>query len=157
MLIMIDLADAMAAAELLAFQRRAYQSEAELIGYGALPPLRESLPDLLDSGETILGWRVEDELVGAIGYTANMVEVTICRLAVTPAYRRRGIAAKLLQAVIYEAGPRAVVASTAKANLPGVALYEHLGFHLREEQTTPDGLPLVQMQRLGERPVNLKQ
>jgi ribosomal protein S18 acetylase RimI-like enzyme len=156
MLTMIDLADTLAAAELLAFQRRAYQSEADLINYPALSPLRESLPELLDSGETVLGWRVDGELIGAIGYTASMVEVTISRLAVATEYRRRGIAAKLVQAVIYEAGPRPVVASTAKANVPGVTLYEHLGFHLRDETATPDGLALVQMQRLAERTLNLK-
>jgi ribosomal protein S18 acetylase RimI-like enzyme len=151
MLIILDLADGLAAAELLALQRVAYQSEADLIHYPALPPLHESLPQLIDCGESIFGWREDDKLCGAIGFSSSLIEIQICRLAVAPQARRRGIAAKLIQAVLVEAGPRPVTVSTAKANAPGIALYQSLGLYLRSETTTPDGLPLVQLHRWSER------
>ncbi|QDQ25050.1 GNAT family N-acetyltransferase [Chitinimonas arctica] len=147
MLVQIDLADTLLALELLQVQRVAYQQEAELIGYPALPPLRETLPELLDCGETVLGWRVDGELRGAVGYLAQAGQADICRLVVAPAWQRQGIARQLLQALIDNDEYAAITVTTAAANLPALALYREMGFLPSTPFTTPDGLALVRLQR----------
>lgn len=149
MLIPLDLDDALIAAELLTLQRSAYRQEAELIGYHQLPPLQESLPELMDCGETVLGWRAEDELLGMVGYSVDEEGVLICRLAVAPQAQRRGIARKLLDAVILAAGTDTIRVATAAANLPAIHLYCDRDFEPDREWQTPDGLALVGMVRFG--------
>ncbi|QNM98555.1 GNAT family N-acetyltransferase [Chitinimonas koreensis] len=147
MLIDLELADALAAAELLALQRLAYRQEAELIGYPRLPPLLESLPELMDCGETVIGWREDGELLGALGYVTEGDALDVCRLVVAPAAQRRGIARQLVQAAIDAAGGRPVGVSTAAANAPALALYRTLGFAVTREFATADGLALVSLAR----------
>ncbi|PHV12465.1 GNAT family N-acetyltransferase [Chitinimonas sp. BJB300] len=147
MLIKLDLADALQAGELLNVQRHAYRQEAELIGYANLPPLRETLSDLMDCGETLIGWREDGELLGAVGLLTQEETLEICRLVVAPHAQRRGIARALLTAVISQAGQQAVRVSTAAANTPAITLYENHGFRLVSETRLPDGLMLIAMQR----------
>ncbi|MFC4161628.1 GNAT family N-acetyltransferase [Chitinimonas lacunae] len=148
MLTHLDLDNALIAAELLTLQRQAYRQEAELIGYHDLPPLHESLPELMDCGETVLGWKAEGELLGVLGYSVDSEGVLICRLAVAPQAQRQGIARRLLDAVIAAAGQQPIRVATAAANLPAIYLYCHHGFEPDREWQTPDGLALVGLVRM---------
>lgn len=145
MVITLDLNDGLAAAQLLALQRRAYQQEAELIGYPQLPPLLESLPQLIDCGETILAWREQGELLAALGYQPQTQQ--ICRLVVHPSAQRQGLATRLLQALINQTPGRCLSVSTAMRNLPALALYARLGFIQTQTWQTADGLHLAALQR----------
>ncbi|MGQ5522555.1 GNAT family N-acetyltransferase [Chitinimonas sp. PSY-7] len=147
MLFKLDQTDALQAGELLNVQRHAYRQEAALIGYADLPPLRETLADLMDCDETILGWREDGELLGAVGLLTHDKVVEICRLVVAPQAQRRGVARALLTAVIHQADQRVIRVSTAAANTPAIALYQRLGFQVVEKTQLPDGLILVAMQR----------
>ena len=149
MIATLDLADGLCALELLAFQRRAYQSEADLLGYPALPPLHETLPELMDCCERILAWREDGELLGIIGYFETPTHIDITRLATSPARRRQGIARKLLQHLIDLHRGRTLTASTGMANAPAIGLYAQLGFTPTHESHTPDGLTLLHLQRNG--------
>ncbi|MBL8507691.1 MAG: GNAT family N-acetyltransferase [Chitinimonas sp.] len=149
MLVPIDLADALLAAELLQLQRLAYRQEAELIGYPDLPPLKEGLPELMESGETMLGWRVDGELQGAIGFIEDGDGILICRLVVSPAVQRRGVAVQLVNAVLDWVGAQPLRVSTAAANAPALALYAKLGFKPVRTSQTPDGLALVSLLHTG--------
>lgn len=152
MIIELDLQDALAAGELLAIQRLAYRQEAELIGYPDLPPLRESLPALMDCGEAVLAWRLNGVLMGALGYRiAQDASIDICRLVVAPAAQRQGIGRALVKALIEQFPRRSIMVSTALRNYPAVALYESLGFVVHGDHSTPDGLALVDLVRAGHR------
>lgn len=144
MLHYLDLHDALQAAELLALQRLAYQQEAELIGYAQLPPLRESLPELMDCGERVLVWREAGVLLAALGYLHDAQGLDICRLMVAPTAQRRGLGRRLLAELAKQQRPMRVM--TAAANLPAIALYQQAGFVLRREIVLPDGLKLVALQ-----------
>lgn len=145
MLIPLDLGDALAAAALLDLQRLAYAQEAALIGYPDLPPLHETLSELMECGETIIAWREAGELLGALGYKQSDDSFDICRLIVAPKAQRRGIARALLIELI--ALGRHITVTTAHRNQPALALYESLGFLQLRPYTTDDGLVLMPLAR----------
>jgi len=147
MIVTLDLADGVCALELLAFQRRAYQTEADLLNYPLLPPLHETLPQLMDSGECILAWREDGELIGMIGTYETPTHLDITRFAVSPNRRREGIARKLLRALSNNHPIRTLTVSTAAGNAPALQLYSSEGFVPTHESHTAEGLPLIHLQR----------
>ena len=113
------------------------------------PPLRDLLRGCV--------WEEDDQIAGATivqrrGSTSTWVIGTV---GVLPAYRRRGIARKLVEAsleLIRERGGDKVMLEVIDGNLPAYTLYEKLGFehysgtvvfHVTPEQTIPEPtLPL---------------
>ncbi|MCM3764253.1 GNAT family N-acetyltransferase [Neobacillus niacini] len=118
---------------LFELQRASYLVEANLIGFEEIPPLKESFEELMNCGETFLGYFEGEELAGAISYTINGQELTICRTVVAPNHFRKGIAQKLLKAVedTHKEIPVFKV-STGKDNYPAKNLYLKNGFILGE-------------------------
>lgn len=125
----IDLHNRHIACQLLELQRASYLVEAKLINFFEIPPLKESLEELIECGETFLCYFEEKTLTGAISYTVDGDELTICRMVVHPAHFRKGIAQKLLS----EVGSRNTQisiykVSTGKDNPPAKKLYLKNGF-----------------------------
>ncbi len=135
-----QLLDGPVARALLTLQRRAYAVEAELLGDDRIPPLHESLSDVLAAG---LRWWVADDdggrLLGAVGYTAGD-PVDIDRLVVDPAVFRRGVGRALIATVVSEAAGRPITVSTGAANDPARRLYEAAGFRFVGESEPVPGL-----------------
>lgn len=146
MLTALDLHQNTQAAELQALQQAAYRQEAILIGYPDLPPLYETRAMLMACGESVLAWREDGRLLGALGYLHDDLGLDICRLVVAPAAQRRGIARQLLGALFAAHPGQPVRVMTASANLPALALYAQLGFRAVRETTLPDGLRLTGLQ-----------
>lgn len=72
-----------------------------------------------------------DELFGYVGLMSVLDEGYISNVAVAPAYRRRGIASALLDALLRRAEEKelAFVSLEVRAgNAPAIALYERFGF-----------------------------
>lgn len=125
----VDVRDRGFAAELLPLQRRSYGIEAELIGSDAIPPLHESLAQLMACGEQFLGAFNDERLVGAISYRVDADTLDIHRLVVDPDAFRRGIGRALVRAVqALEHAPTRVVVQTGAANEPAKTLYLRDGF-----------------------------
>lgn len=147
----IELADLAELAKLVTLQRDAYRVEAGLIGTDAIPPLRETVADLQASGETLWGSYADGQLLGAAGYKAQGDLLDIYRLAVSPAYFRRGIAGTLLahvEAEAHMAGVRGIVVSTGAANAPAVAFYERAGFRETTRREVIPGLLVAHFEKL---------
>lgn len=147
----IELADLAELAKLVTLQRDAYRVEAGLIGTDAIPPLRETVADLQASGETLWGSYADGQLVGATGYKVQGDLLDIYRLAVSPAYFRRGIAGTLLahvEAEAHMAGVRGIVVSTGAANAPAVAFYERAGFRETTRREVIPGLLVAHFEKL---------
>ena len=73
-------------------------------------------------------------LAGFASYTRVEEGVLLVALGVHPAYQRAGVGRRLIEALEAEAkreGGRLLV-STSNDNLPALAFYQKLGFHLRE-------------------------
>ncbi|WP_066064975.1 GNAT family N-acetyltransferase [Neobacillus soli] len=115
--------------ELFELQRVSYLVEAKLINFFEIPPLLESMEDLIECGETFLGYFDENKFAGALSYTIEGKELTICRMVVHPNHFRKGIAQRLLNFVEEFNKEWAVLkVSTGKENPPAKNLYLKNGY-----------------------------
>ncbi|MGW4475767.1 GNAT family N-acetyltransferase [Nonomuraea sp. NPDC004354] len=135
---------------LLDLQHAAYAVEAELIGDDRIPPLRETLDDLIAAP---LAWRgaFDDEgmLVGAVAWTETDDLVDIDRLVVDPRAHRQGIGRTLVAELLDRADGRTTVVSTGRGNVPARTLYERLGFTRIEDIEVISGLWITRYERRG--------
>jgi ribosomal protein S18 acetylase RimI-like enzyme len=114
---------------LLDMQFLAYRVEADLIGFDDIPPLKDTISSLQSSNETFYGYFQGAELSGAISYTRQVDEVTICRLIVHPQHFRRGIGNALVGRVLgVELNVSKFIVTTGQKNIPAVQLYQNFGF-----------------------------
>lgn len=123
--------------ELLRLQRAAYAVEARVIGDDRIPPLRESLDELLAAGLT---WRValdgpDGRVVGALAHSCRDGVVDVDRLVVDPARHRHGVGRLLLTSLPEDLPAEA---STGRANVPARRLYEAAGYrHVGDREVLP--------------------
>ena len=117
------------AAAVLACQRAGYAVEAELMGFDGIPPLHETLDELLLCRERFLGSYDKEGLAGIVSWE-KLVDgtVNICRLVVAPRAFRMGHATALLDALGAAEPAERFVVSTGTANTPALALYGRHGF-----------------------------
>jgi ribosomal protein S18 acetylase RimI-like enzyme len=140
----IDIALQPVALRVLELQRVSYQIEADLIGFGSIPPLRESLEELQSSGEVFHGWFEDDKLLGFVAHKLEENVLDIHRVAVHPDGFRRGIARQLLEFVLkLERGAMRAIVQTGSLNLPACKLYLSFGFEILEQKEVAPGLELT--------------
>lgn len=98
------------------------------------PWSRELLAGELEGDRSNRHWlvAVEDDLVVGYGGLLLVVdEAHIMNLAVDPGRRRRGLASRLLAALLLQAGDRGITAVTLEVrvgNRPAIGLYQRFGF-----------------------------
>lgn len=151
----VDRADLLA---VHALQRASYEVESALIGTREIPGLREPIEELAASREVFWGCFEGVRLAGVIATEDNGGTdtargeapcVRISRLAVDPAFFRRGVGRRLVRFVVDDYGrgrSRVVQVSTGAANAPGRLLYESEGFRLiRERVVSGDGAERVKV------------
>lgn len=139
------------AERLLLIQRSAYAAETERMGLDGLPPLHETLDELLEAEhQRWLGRFDGPTLVGGLAWEEDgAAGVDLRRLVVAPAAWRRGHATALLDAFDELVGPRAVSVSTGSANAPALALYARRGFRVVGEDEIAPGVRLTRLLRPG--------
>ena len=72
-----------------------------------------------------------DAVAGYVGSQTVLGETDMMNVAVTPSYRRRGIAEQLILALVEElkaAGSHCLTLEVRASNAPAIGLYEKLGF-----------------------------
>ena len=73
----------------------------------------------------------ETEVIGYIGMKVVLDEADITNVAVLPAYRKKGIAGKLLEQLLDEArqqGIYSIYLEVRDSNAAAITLYKHAGF-----------------------------
>ncbi len=140
----IDLEDERQVRQLLDLQIAAYTIEAELIGSYEIPPLKDTVATVQASNETFYGYFIESDLGGIISYKIIEDTLDIHRLAVSPAYFRRGIARQLFRFVqASESGYNRIIVSTGSENRPAINFYLQLGFTISGEKEVIPGLVIT--------------
>jgi ribosomal protein S18 acetylase RimI-like enzyme len=146
----LDLSDPATAGEVLELQRAAYRIEAQLIGFDGMPPLHETLEELVACGETFLGCRLDGRLVGAVSYRRAGDLVDVHRLVVAPAAFRCGIGSALVrQLELAERGVSRIVVQTGSRNEPALALYAGLGFSAVGSREVAPGIEVTLLERVA--------
>ncbi|MDJ0663778.1 MAG: GNAT family N-acetyltransferase [Acidimicrobiia bacterium] len=140
----LDLSEPGVADAVLRLQRAAYRVEADLIGSEAIPPLHESLGELVRAPVEWLGIWNNGELVAAVAYSVSGATVDIDRLVVHPDRMRRGLGSALLQAL--PANTRLTV-STGTRNEPAHRFYRTHGFEPVGETEPVPGLHVTHFAR----------
>jgi ribosomal protein S18 acetylase RimI-like enzyme len=143
----LELSEEPVARAVLALQRRAYAVEAELIGSDAIPPLRETLPELRRCGETFVGAFVGGTLAGVVSWKLDGATLDIHRLAVDPRFHRRGLGRALVRAALEAAPARRAIVQTGSANGPAKALYRGEGFSEVGDREVAPGLVVSLLER----------
>jgi ribosomal protein S18 acetylase RimI-like enzyme len=136
------------ARRVLEIQRASYQVEADLVGYDAIPVLHETLDELQAQPLIFLGVSSNHVLAGLLGYRRDGDLVDIDRLAIDPAFFRRGLATKLMrELLVREREARRFTVSTGFGNAPALALYARFGFAVIGTDEPAPGVRTVQLAR----------
>lgn len=143
------------AVALLDVQKKAFMQEAERYNAFRMPPLTESVEDVVEAfGEgTLLKAVADGRIVGVIRSREAGGTCHIGRLAVDPAYQDSGIGSALVQAV--EAGcpdARRIELFVGSRSEKNIHVYEKLGYRAFKERRLRPGLALVYMQKEPEAP-----
>ena len=128
----------------LRLQRAAYRVEADLIGSDAIPPLHESIGELVRAPVEWLGVRNDGELVAAVAYSVSGATVDIDRLVVHPDVMRQGLGSALLRAL---PANRRFTVSTGSRNEPAHRFYATHGFERVGESEPVPGLHVTHFVR----------
>lgn len=142
----IDVNDPEIAVAVLLLQRTAYRVEAALIGFEQIPPLHESLDDLVAAPLVWRGIVESGEVVAAMGFTEDDGQIDIDRLFVSPRSSRKGHGSALVASL----DPTATITvSTGTKNVPARQLYEAQGFVKCGESSPVLGLRVSHYVRKG--------
>jgi GNAT superfamily N-acetyltransferase len=115
--------------EVLNLQKLSYRVEAEIINYDDIPPLGETINDIIDSIETYLAFYEGDEIAGVLTYEIDEDSLTICKMMVHPNHFKKGIASMLLNHIFkLDVMARRIKVSTGAKNTPAIQLYIKYGF-----------------------------
>jgi ribosomal protein S18 acetylase RimI-like enzyme len=138
------------AQEILALQKFAYQTEANLYGGYPIPPLVESLDDLKKNFEShiFLKAMVEGKIVGSVRVLEKDGTCHVARLMVHPDWQNRGIGAKLLREVerVLPACRRFELFTGTKSE-KNIRLYEKAGYRAFKVEKPTDNVELVFLEK----------
>lgn len=139
----IDITNPKLAIEILNVQRHSYKVEAELIDYNDLPPLKDTVDTLQQSGENFYGYYINEELCGVISIKIEDSVMDIW-LFIFPKYFRKGIAKMLLDFIqTNEKGFETIIVSTGSKNIPAINFYQKNGFIKTKEIKVAERLSLT--------------
>ena len=139
------------AGEVLTLQRAAYVSEAQIYGDPALPPLVQTLPELVAELSDCLGHKAlrGSRLVGAVRSVMDGETLHIGRLTVAPDLQGSGLGTALLAAAEADAGPEVTSAAlfTGHLSAGNLRLYERNGYVEERREELKPGLTLVHLRK----------
>jgi len=136
--------------EILRLQYLAYQSEAALFGTTDIPPLRQTIEEVIEEYNKGLILKALDEngkIIGSVRAYAEKGTAYIGKLMVHPQMQKKGIGSMLLSAIENEFPNHRFELFTSTRSIGNIRLYEKHGYKIfREEESSPE-LRFVFMQK----------
>lgn len=148
----IETATSRDAAEILALQRLAYQSEAILYDDWSIPPLTQTETELeQELYETICLKYCEPEgrVIGSVRAVMLQGSCYIGRLIVHPEHQRQGLGTKLMAAIeaAFPAATRFELFTGSRSE-GNIRLYQRLGYRIFSRKQLSSQVELVLMEKL---------
>ncbi len=143
------------AGRILKLQRLSYRTEAALYDDWKLPPLTQTLRELLEQYDdhTILAARLGDEVVGTVRARLEDGTCFVGRLVVHPRLQRHGLGTRLVREI--EASfpdARRYELFTGHLSEGNLRLYRRLGYEEFSEEAISPSLRLIYLEKPGGSP-----
>lgn len=145
----ITISDKTIASEVLKLQILAYNVEAKLINYYDLPPLNETITDLMASKELFLAYKIDNKIYGILSFEVLKDTIDICKLFVNPKYLNIGIGSKLLKTLETEYSDiKRFIVQTGLKNTFAINFYKKHEFSLLEVVKINKDLEIVKFEKV---------
>ena len=136
--------------EILYLQYLAYQSEAELFGSKDIPPLKQTLAEVIEEFNNGIILKLTDEngtIIGSVRATEKNGTVYIGKLMVHPDHRCKGYGTKLLSEIESCYPDRRYELFTSTRSVDNIRLYEKVGYKIFDRKTVDNELVFVYMEK----------
>ena len=135
--------------EILQLQYLSYQSEAALFGSRDIPPLKQTLDEVIAEYKNgiVLKMTDDDVIVGSIRAKERNGTVYIGKLMVHPDYRRNGYGTKLLTKIEKYFPDKRYELFTSTRSTDNIRLYQNLGYKMFDRKAITDELQFVYMEK----------
>ena len=136
--------------EILNLQYLAYQSEAELFGSKDIPPLKQTLDEVIEEFNTGIILKLTDEngtIIGSVRATEKNGTVYIGKLMVHPYHRCKGYGSKLLSEIESCYPDKRFELFTSTRSVDNIRLYEKVGYKIFDRKPVDDELVFVYMEK----------
>ena len=136
--------------EILYLQYLAYQSEAELFGSKDIPPLKQTLAEVIEEFNNGIILKLTDEngtIIGSVRATEKNGTVYIGKLMVHPDHRCKGYGTKLLSEIESCYPDRRYELFTSTRSVDNIRLYEKVGYNIFDRKPVDNELVFVYMEK----------
>lgn len=137
--------------EILELQYLAYQSEAALFGNKDIPPLKQTLEEVIDEYNEGLVLKMTDEngvIIGSVRAKEKDGTVYIGKLMVRPDHQKKGYGKRLLlEAEKYFPGKRYELFTSTRSQ-DNIRLYKSAGYKEFDRKAVDDELVFVYMEKV---------
>lgn len=134
---------------ILDLQKLAFQSEARRLENDDIPPLRQTLEEIVQEFEqgTILKAVADGCIVGSVRGYVESGTLFIGKLMVHPDLQGRGLGTQLLQAIEERCPHERCELYASSKSEDNIRLYERHGYTRFREQAFPEGYTLVYLEK----------
>ncbi len=136
--------------EILQLQYLAYQSEADLFGSRDIPPLKQTLDEVVEEFRSGVILKMVDDknnIIGSVRAQERDGTVYIGKLMVHPEYRHKGYGTKLLSEIEKCFPDKRYELFTSTRSLDNIRLYQKQGYMIFARKAVNDELEFVYMDK----------
>ena len=136
--------------EILSLQYIAYQSEAMLFGTTDIPPLKQTLEEVLLEFQRGIILKTTDEngnIIGSVRAYQENGTAHIGKLMVHPDFQKKGIGSMLLSEIEKQFPALRYELFTSTRSVNNIRLYQKLGYRIFKEEAVTEELQFVYMEK----------
>lgn len=136
--------------EILRLQYLSYQSEADLFGSRDIPPLKQTLDEIISEfREGIILKMLDDDgnIIGSVRAKEDSGTVYIGKLMVHPQHRRQGYGTKLLEEIEQYFPNKLYELFTSTRSKENILMYQKMGYKVFKHKPINDELQFVYLEK----------